>query len=111
MKNPTIASECRLAPESKGGRPSIGGTTRSHDRAYGSGSPVSRRNLLRACLRGGGLAALGGVAALLGWRATRDGCQRSHPCAACPLWSGCGLPPAETARKSPTHPNPASNHG
>ena len=71
----------------------------------------SRREFMRACLRGAGLGVLGGAAAVLGWRATRKPCRRDHPCMACPQWSGCGLPPAEAARKSPTTPNPAPNHG
>lgn len=54
----------------------------------------SRREILRDCARGGGLLALAGVTAVLGWRSLRGNCPRSHPCGGCPLFTGCELPKA-----------------
>ena len=66
-----------------------------------------RREILRTCLRGGGLIALGGVASLLGWRSARGNCVRKNPCGACPLFSACDLPKAQDAKT----PKPKSDHG
>ena len=59
---------------------------------------LPRRDILRTCLRGGGLLALGGIAAALGWRNPRGTCPRTDPCGGCPLFDGCGLPKARDAK-------------
>ncbi len=69
---------------------------------------IARREMLRRCLRGGGLAAVGGLAAWLAARSLRAGCLRANPCGDCPWFSGCDLPKAREA-KSPS--NPRSGHG
>jgi hypothetical protein len=74
---------------------------------------LPRRDILRTCLRGGGLLALGGIAAALGWRNPRGTCPRTNPCGGCPLFDGCGLPKAMLS-KSPaagSNTNTASPHG
>ena len=53
-----------------------------------------RRDILRGCLRCGGLLALGGVATALGWRSVHGKCLRTHPCGGCPMFTDCGLPEA-----------------
>ena len=53
-----------------------------------------RRDILRGCLRWGGLLVLGGGASLLGWRGARGTCPRGNPCGACPLFTDCRLPGA-----------------
>lgn len=55
---------------------------------------IHRRDILRGCLRCGGLLALGGIAASLGWHSQHSHCQRTSPCGGCPLFGGCGLPKA-----------------
>lgn len=65
-----------------------------------------RREILRGCLRLGGLLTLGGVASLLGWRGANGKCVRTNPCGGCPLFSGCDLPKANKAKKNP----PPSRH-
>ncbi len=62
---------------------------------------IHRREFLRNGLRGGALALLGGAASMLAWRSSRGNCARTHPCGACPLFSGCVLPKAVDA-KQPT---------
>lgn len=57
-----------------------------------------RRDILRGCLRGAALLALGGIAASLGWRGRRGPCQRAAPCGGCPLVDGCDLPKALEAK-------------
>ena len=57
-----------------------------------------RRDILRGCLRCGGLLALGGVASALGWRSLHGNCQQSAPCGTCPLFSACELPQALDAK-------------
>ena len=70
-----------------------------------SSAMKSRREILLNCARGGGLLALGGVAAVLGWRSLHGTCLRSHPCGACPLFTGCELPKAlENRPPTPAHP-------
>lgn len=54
-----------------------------------------RRNFIITALRGAGLALLGGGAFVL---ARRQGCSRDHPCAACPLFNGCGLEKARNIK-------------
>jgi len=61
-----------------------------------------RRDILRGCLRCGGLLALGGVASALGWRDLHGKCLRTGPCGGCPLFSGCGLPQALDAKSQHT---------
>jgi hypothetical protein len=56
-----------------------------------------RRDILRGCLRCGGLLALGGVASALGWRGLHGKCLRTGPCGGCPLFSDCGLTKAKNA--------------
>ena len=51
-----------------------------------------RRDILRGCLRCGGLLALGGIAASLGWHCLNGSCQRTNPCGGCPLFDACGVP-------------------
>jgi hypothetical protein len=64
----------------------------------------SRRNFLRSSLRCGGLIALGGGAALLGWRSAHSACMRTNPCGQCPLFDGCDLENARDLKKtSSTH--------
>jgi len=70
---------------------------------------MHRREMLRACLRGGGLLALGGVASLLGWRSLHGKCVKNNPCGACPLLTDCDLPKANEA-KTKSQP-PSSDHG
>jgi hypothetical protein len=75
-----------------------------------------RRDILRGCLRCGGLLALGGVASALGWRSVHGKCLRTAPCGACPLVSGCGLPQAMESKSQERldakrgTANPTSNH-
>jgi hypothetical protein len=57
-----------------------------------------RRDILRGCLRCGGLLALGGIATTLGGRARRNECPRGNPCGGCPGFAGCGLPKALEAK-------------
>ena len=57
-----------------------------------------RRDILRGCLRCGGLLALGGVAASLGWHSQHAHCPRTDPCGGCPLFGDCGLPKAQDAK-------------
>ncbi|MEI6653223.1 MAG: hypothetical protein WCP45_00505 [Verrucomicrobiota bacterium] len=59
---------------------------------------IHRRDILRGCLRCGGLLALGGGAAALGWRSLHVTCPRTDPCGGCPLFSACGLPKALDAK-------------
>ena len=59
---------------------------------------LQRRDILRSCLRGGGLLALGGVAALLGTRTLSGSCLRTNPCGGCPLFTGCELPKAKDSK-------------
>ncbi|MEI7908457.1 MAG: hypothetical protein WCK77_02360 [Verrucomicrobiota bacterium] len=66
---------------------------------------IQRRDILRGCLRCGGLLALGGVAASLGWHSLHGECQRTNPCGGCPLFDGCGLPKARDV-KSQASPDP-----
>ena len=61
---------------------------------------INRRELLRSCLRGGGLVLLGGIACVLGWRGTRGDCPRPHTCGGCPLFSGCDLQKAIDTKNS-----------
>ena len=65
-----------------------------------------RRDLLRGCLRCGGLLALGGVASALGWRGSYGKCLRTDPCGGCPMFSACGLPKALETKNPPL---PAAN--
>jgi len=64
------------------------------------GMPImkKRRDILRNCLRGGALLALGGMATRLAWR-SHDSCTRANPCGGCPLLDGCALPKARDAKK------------
>ena len=57
-----------------------------------------RREFMRNGLRCGGLLALGGLAAALGWRTLHSRCPRTDPCSGCPLLSECGLPKALDAK-------------
>ena len=60
---------------------------------------TQRRDILRICLRGGALLALGGMAATLGWRSRHGSCARTNPCGGCPLLDGCALPKALDAKQ------------
>ena len=64
----------------------------------------TRREILLTCARSGGLLALGGAAAMLGWRSLRGACHRSQPCGGCPLFSGCELPKT-LENRPPASPN------
>ena len=66
-----------------------------------------RRDILRGCLRCGGLLAIGGVASALGWRSLHGNCQQTAPCGVCPLLSACDLPQARDARNLPAPVTPA----
>ncbi|MEI6675490.1 MAG: hypothetical protein WCO57_09960 [Verrucomicrobiota bacterium] len=59
---------------------------------------IHRRDILRGCLRCGGLLALGGGASALGWRSLHGACPRTAPCGSCPQFSACGLPGALEAK-------------
>ena len=59
---------------------------------------TTRREILTDGLRWGGLLALGGVTAALGWRTLHGQCLRRDPCGTCPMFSGCGLPQALDAK-------------
>jgi len=61
---------------------------------------IARREMLRRCLRGGGLVGLGGVASWLAARSLRGGCTKTAPCGACPLFTGCELPKAKNQKQS-----------
>lgn len=63
----------------------------------------SRREILVRCARWGGLLALGGIAARLGWQ-SRGKCDLPSACGGCPLFSGCALPKAGEARRQPAPP-------
>ena len=54
---------------------------------------MKRRELL---LRVGGLAGLGVLGVMLGWRG--EGCERTHPCQDCPVREGCDLPEARQGK-------------
>ena len=75
------------------------------------GMPIMhhRRDILRGCLRGGGLLALCGIASLLGWRSLHGRCLPGDPCGACPWFSACGLPKALEAKSH--HPGGPSAAG
>lgn len=74
-----------------------------------SDSPMMpRREMIRGCLRCGGLLALGGVASVLGWRSLHGKCVTNHPCGACPRFIDCDLPKANET-KSKSNP-PATDH-
>ena len=65
---------------------------------------IARREMLRRCLRGGGLASLGGLVVWLGARSIRSGCTRANPCGECPLFTDCGESKARDARESREDP-------
>ncbi|MCX6874781.1 MAG: hypothetical protein NTW21_13380 [Verrucomicrobia bacterium] len=71
----------------------------------------NRRDILRGCLRGGGLLALAGLASALGWRSLHGKCLRADPCGGCPGFSGCGLPKAMQSKRAGTaHPTAARSN-
>ena len=70
--------------------------------SHGMSAMNNRRDILRGCLRCGGLFVVGGVAAALAWRGPHGNCLRSDPCGACPLFTGCGLPKAHDAKSHGT---------
>lgn len=64
-----------------------------------------RRDILRSCLRYGGLLALGGIAASLAWRGRNAQCPRHSPCGGCPAFGDCALPKAlDTKSQIPPDP-------
>jgi len=65
---------------------------------------TTRRAILKKSLRWGGLASLAGLTAFLARRSINAECTNSGPCGGCPLFSGCGLPKAESAKKSGGNP-------
>jgi hypothetical protein len=58
----------------------------------------TRREMVRRSLRYGGLGAIGGIAAWLGARSLQGECRTRGPCGGCPLFDGCALPKAESAK-------------
>lgn len=64
-------------------------------------SSLTRRDLLTAAVRAGGVAALGGLAWMLGRRRSGDGaCASDSRCGHCGLFAGCELGPAREHRKA-----------
>lgn len=65
---------------------------------------IARREMLRRCLRWGGLAGLTAVATVLAARTARNGCVKASPCGECPLFTGCDLPKARQSKPAPPPP-------
>lgn len=61
---------------------------------------LTRREMVRRSLRYGGLGAVGGLAAWLGARSLQGDCRTRGPCGGCPLFDGCALPKAESAKQT-----------
>jgi len=59
---------------------------------------ILRREMLRRCLRCGGLVGLTGVASWLAARSLRADCAKAGPCGNCPQFSGCELPKAKAQK-------------
>jgi len=65
---------------------------------------TTRRAILKKSLRWGGLASLAGLTAFLARRSINAECTNSGPCGGCPLFTGCALPKAESAKQSQAKP-------
>ena len=75
----------------------------------GTDRMTHRRDILRSCLRYGGVLALGGIAASLGWRGRHGQCQHPSPCGGCPMFGDCALPKAlDTKGQLPPAPKPGA---